>query len=110
LIDRSRWREELRARFRPSVIWPGPEVGDGWKDIVCDLVDALDAMGAPYGFVQLEEGRDGALVCLLCGAEDEPRWDEMHEHVSRACERSRVTCPRCGRTGCGCPTSRGPAG
>jgi 16S rRNA G527 N7-methylase RsmG len=102
MIDRSRWREELQARFSPSKTWPGPEVEDGWKDLLCDLADALDATGIRYSFVQLAN-RAGALCCLLGTAEDEPRMDELHDLVDRARERSRLTCPQCGKSGCACP-------
>ena len=34
VIDRSRWREALQARFSPSKTWPAPEVEDGWKDLL----------------------------------------------------------------------------
>ena len=102
MIDRSRWRDELQARFSPSKTWPGPEVGDGWKDLLCDLADALDATGIRYSFVQLAS-HAGALRCLLGTAEDEPRMDELHAIVERARERSRLTCPRCGKIGCACP-------
>jgi hypothetical protein len=95
MIDRSRWRDELAARFSPSKPWPAPKVGDGWKDLVCDLIDALDATGAPYSFVQFEE-KGGELRYLLGSAEDEPRLEAMHDLVGAACERARRTCPRCG--------------
>ena len=107
MIDRSRWREELQARFCPSGMWPGPEVEDGWKDLLCDLVDALDATGVRYGFVQLAN-HAGALRCMLASAEHEPRLEELHDLVDRARDRSRLTCPRCGRKGCkGCAVSSG---
>lgn len=107
MIERSCWRGELRARFSPSKVWPGPEVEDGWKDLICDLIDALDATGASYSFVQLENHR-GALRCLLGSAEYEPRLDDLHALVDRARERSRLTCPRCGKLGGGgCPSSCG---
>ncbi|HEV8096811.1 MAG TPA: YqcC family protein [Burkholderiales bacterium] len=103
MIERSRWREELQARFSPSKTWPGPEIEEGWKDVVCDLADALDATGIRYSFVQLAS-HAGALSCLLGTGEDEPRMEELHDLVDRARERSRLTCPRCGKTGCACPT------
>ena len=103
MIDRSRWRDELQARFSPSKTWPGPEVEDGWKDLLCDLADALDATGIRYSFVQLAS-HAGALRCLLGTAENEPRMDELHALVERAHERSRLTCPSCGKIGCACPT------
>jgi uncharacterized protein YqcC (DUF446 family)/16S rRNA G527 N7-methylase RsmG len=103
VIDRSRWREELQTRFSPSKTWPGPEVEDGWKDLLCDLADALDASEIRYSFVQLAS-HAGALRCLLGTAEDEPRMEELHDIVDRARERSRLTCPRCGKIGCACPT------
>ena len=106
MIDRHRWREELQARFSPSPTWRAPEVEDGWKDLLCDLVDALDATGARYSFVQLGS-HDGALRCLLGAAEDEPRWDELHDLVDRARDRSRATCPRCGKLECtDCPVGK----
>ncbi len=104
LIDRSRWREELQSRFSPSKTWPGPEVEDGWKDLLCDLADSLDATGIRYSFVQLAN-RAGALRCLLGTGEDEPRMEELHALVDRARERSRLTCPICGKSGCACPAT-----
>lgn len=104
MIDRSRWREELQARFSPSKTWPEPEVEDGWKDLLCDLADSLDATGIRYRFVQLAN-RAGELCCLLGTAEDEPRMEELHDLVGRACERSRLTCPRCGKSACTCPAT-----
>ena len=102
MIDRSRWREELQARFSPSKTWPGPDVEEGWKELLCDLADALDATGIRYSFVQLASYA-GALRCLLGTAEDEPRMDELHAVVERARERSRLTCARCGKMDCACP-------
>jgi uncharacterized protein YqcC (DUF446 family)/16S rRNA G527 N7-methylase RsmG len=104
VIDRNRWREALQARFSPSNTWPGPEVEDGWKDLLCDLADSLDATGIRYSFVQLANRR-GALDCLLGTAEDEPRMEELHALVDRARERSRLTCPQCGKSGCSCPAT-----
>lgn len=104
MIDRSRWREELQVRFSPSKTWPGPEVEDGWKDLLCELADALDATGIRYSFVQLTD-RAGELRCLLGTAEDEPRMEELHALVDRARERSRLTCPQCGKSGCACPAT-----
>jgi len=104
VIDRSRWREALQARFSPSKTWPGPEVEDGWKDLLCDLADALDATGIRYSFVQLTD-HAGELRCLLGTAEDEPRMEELHALVERARDRSRLTCPQCGKSGCACPAT-----
>ena len=104
MIDRTRWREELQARFSPSKTWPGPEVEDGWKDLLCDLADSLDATGIRYSFVQLAN-RAGELRCLLGTGEDEPRMEELHAVVDRARERSRLTCPICGKNGCSCPAT-----
>lgn len=54
MIDRSRWREELQARFSPRKTWPGPEVEDGWKDLLCDRAPIREAMLLPnsYGRAQ----------------------------------------------------------
>ncbi len=104
MIDRARWREDLQARFSPSKTWPGPEVEDGWKELLCDLADSLDATRIRYSFVQLAN-RAGELCCLLGTGEDEPRMDELHALVRRARERSRLTCPICGKSGCSCPAT-----
>ena len=104
MIDRTRWRDELQARFSPSKTWPGPEVEEGWRDLLCDLADALDATGIRYSFVQLAS-HAGILRCLLGTGEDEPRMEELHDLVGRAQERSRLTCPRCGKSGCACPAT-----
>src|SRR5215470_5911466 len=59
-IDRKRWKEELLERVDPH--WKkNPEkykfsvtVGEGWKKLVCDLVDKLDRI-QPFTVLQVKE-------------------------------------------------------
>jgi len=59
-VNRERWREELLECVDPE--WKkNPEnvkwaitVGEGWKKLVCDLVDKLDKI-QPYTILQVKE-------------------------------------------------------
>jgi len=51
---RDNWRESIKDRKQPNG-WCDVSVNDGWKTLVCDLVDAIDATGIEWWPVQIKE-------------------------------------------------------
>ena len=64
MIDRKSWRLEIKRRFSRTPVWPEPEIEEGWRELACVLVEALDASGASYTIDQLKQ-KWGSLVCRL---------------------------------------------
>jgi hypothetical protein len=56
-INREKWREEILPRLIPEMrnLSHGFSVADGWKTLVCDLIDHLDTYGVSYDILQIKE-------------------------------------------------------
>ena len=92
-IDRSRWKEELKARLTPARC--GLDIQAGWRDLVCGLVDHIDAIGVPYKIFEIKE-RYGGLHLHL---ETDVPSKEVEDLVSEAEDRSWHICEQCGGIG-----------
>jgi len=101
MINREQWREDLRKRLEPEQqARPGGgshwiSVGEGWKELICNLVDRLDALGLPYNVLQVKE-KFGTLRFYAHCEQESQEFDRM---VSRAERISRKICEDCGRKG-----------
>lgn len=98
MIDRACWREALTSRFSACPVWPEPEILDGWRDLVCDLVDALDATGVRYKIDQIKQ-KWGALRVYVDHQHDHPRLTEFRVLIREAEILSATVCEFCGKPG-----------
>lgn len=94
MIDRSRWREEIETRLVPEMREWGLEIWDGWKDLVCDLIDRIEAEGTPCVLFQVKE-KFGGLRFYMADHSSAP----IHTWISEAGERSFSICEKCGKQG-----------
>lgn len=86
MIDRTLWKEELLYRFNPDAA--EGDVPSYWKDIVCDMIDALDQTGVDYSFIVMTEKRDGLHVELEYNASVSKREvEEILKIIEYARER-----------------------
>jgi hypothetical protein len=107
-IDRSNWKKVVADRFYPNE--PAIYVGDGWKELVCNLVDALDETGVEYRFKSIMEtfgalcvyadvdehpSLEHVLLCKDFKTEKERFWDLIHDAEAR----SVIVCETCGNLG-----------
>lgn len=95
MIDRRRWRAEIAKRFRQAERFKDVGCMDGWKELICDLVDQLDATGVKYNVVQVKE-----------------KWGGLRFYVSHPGVRSplRVDLLVVGKSKAGLLSSRGAPG
>lgn len=100
MIDRSKWLQEVKLRFAPKgqCVWPEPTVDAGWRDLICDLVDALDATGVPYKIAQMKE-KFGALRTYVDADDAHPRSAELYRLIEESEEKSNTICELCGESG-----------
>ena len=100
MIDRARWREEVKSRFAEEgqCVWPEPTVDDGWRDMICALVDDLDATGVPYKIVQMKE-KWGALRTYVDLDDAHPGADSFYRLIDEAERKSVTICELCGAAG-----------
>jgi len=103
-IDRTKWREEILPRMIPEMrnLEHGFSVKDGWKMLVCDLVDHLDTHGIPYDILQIKEKFGG--LCFYYRAKDKGRShallpDAFNKAVEKAEADSLSICEDCGAPG-----------
>jgi hypothetical protein len=94
MIDRNNWREEIESRLIPEMREWGLTIWDGWRDLVCDLVDRIEAEGAKCILFQVKEKYAG-LRFYLADTPESPVADWIEE----AQKRSYSICERCGAPG-----------
>ena len=114
MIDRKNWKEEVLVRFSKKPVWRGVDCDEGWKSLICRLVDALDRTKVPYRIVQVKEKfgglrfylEEGPLRLDLLGPgrrvsmTGKPRKNaEIFKLISRAETRSFTICETCGKPG-----------
>jgi|SRR5579871_1780534 len=100
-IDRKRWKEELLERVDPE--WKkDPEsmkcavtVEEGWKKLVCDLVDKLDRI-QPFTVLQVKE-KFGTLRFYTHTEKDPSK--KFVSTLERAYAASARICEDCGGKG-----------
>jgi len=106
---RDNWREELEARLKPHGI-VGVAVGEGWKDLICDLVEKLDATGLEWKLHQVKEKfgtlrfyteieGGPSLQHVLTFADQKAKAEEFHKLIEAAEGKSHQTCEQCGKFG-----------
>jgi hypothetical protein len=100
VINRERWEKEIEERLDPE--WRKPinlpnaiSVGEGWKTIVCDLIDRLDQIGVPYKILQVKE-KFGTLRFYV---DKEGEAGGFSEAIEKAMKASAITCEDCGARG-----------
>lgn len=96
-IDRTKWREEILPRMASDMrnLIHGFSISDGWKTLVCDLVDHLDTYGIPYEIQQIKEKFGG--LRFYYDAKDAP--EEFQTAVAKAEADSLTICEDCGAPG-----------
>lgn len=96
-INREKWREEILPRLIPEMrnLDHGFTVTDGWRDLVCDLVDQLDLLQVPYEILQIKEKFGG--LRFYTQAKDAP--EEFRALVAKAEAASLSICEDCGAAG-----------
>jgi hypothetical protein len=97
-IDRSNWRIEVKKRFSVNPVWPEPEVEDGWRDLVCDLVDRLDQTLVPYAIVQIKQ-KFGSLRFYAEAPRRHGDSAAFHRMIHEAELKSDTVCELCGLAG-----------
>lgn len=97
MINRAKWREDLKPRL-PKTKWKQPEHDDGWKDLVCDLIDALDKTGVPYTIDQIKE-KWGTLCVYVNATKKHINSKDFFRLIKEAEERSGTICELCGNQG-----------
>jgi len=108
-IDRANWREALKKRFSPQNA--GFWCGDGWKEIICDLYDALEKIDVQYTIAQIKEKLGGLRYYVDVdkkyfnekdeskkGPLDEP-FKTFYQLIHDAEARSLTVCEQCGKPG-----------
>lgn len=96
-IDRTKWREEILPRMIPEMrnLTHGFTIQDGWKGLVCDLVDRLDTHGIPYDILQIKEKFGG--LRFYYKAKNAP--EAFQNAVMKAEADSLAICEDCGAPG-----------
>ena len=102
MIDRTVWRNDVGKFFE---VWRSGDsicIGDGWRDIVCDLVDALIERLEPgkWHLLQIKE-KFGTLrfYYQLDNAVGEETAQIVDKLVQVAEGKSSETCETCGKPG-----------
>lgn len=106
---RDNWREELKCRYLPG--WNVEvTVRDGWKDLICDLVEKLDATGLEWKIMQVKEKlgalcfyaeceREPSLIHVLTFTDYRAKVLEFIKLIEEAQEKSYGICDNCGKRG-----------
>lgn len=95
MINRDNWRDEIRARLIPEMREYGLEVWDGWKDLICDLVDHIEgSTGEKLILFQVKEKFGGLRFYI-----DSNSTGLVKEFVQSAEDRSWHICEKCGAPG-----------
>lgn len=96
-INREKWREEILPRMMLEMrnLDHGFSIADGWKTLVCDLVDHLDTYQVPYEILQIKEKFGG--LRFYYKAENAP--EGFDAAVAKAEEESLAICEDCGAPG-----------
>lgn len=95
MIDRENWRQAIGKRMSPRN--GGVHIGDGWKHLVCDLIDMIDEVYHLYNIIQIKE-KCGVLrfyVEELTGRAPET----VYKLIDQAEEASKKICELCGADG-----------
>lgn len=94
MIDRTKWREEVRSRLIPETRAWGLEAWDGWRDLICDLIDRIEGAGVRCQLFEVKE-KFGGLCFYMADDVDDPiaQWIEETEN------KSFSICEKCGNSG-----------
>lgn len=96
-INLEKWREEILPRLIPEMrnLEHGFSIQDGWRDLVCDLIDQLDSLQVPFEILQIKEKFGG--LRFYTYAKDAPK--EFRALVEKAEAASLSLCEDCGGVG-----------
>jgi len=97
-IDRKNWRIELKKRFSINPVWPEPDIEDGWRDLVCDLVDRLEQTLVPFSISQIKQ-KFGALRFYVEAPRNHAESKEFFRMIQEAEQKSESICELCGFAG-----------
>lgn len=109
MSNRDNWREELKSRYLP-LHDVEVTVRDGWKDLICDLVEKLDATGLNWKIKQVKEKfgalrfyteieKGPSLMFILSFTDYQAKLEEFNTLVEEAEDRSYHICETCGKAG-----------
>jgi len=91
MIDRTRWKEEIRSTLATAY---GLDIRDGWKDLVCDLVDRIEASGLRWQLSRVAEHFGGLSFRTVIDPDD-----VTQAIIDHAEDRSWYICEKCGAPG-----------
>lgn len=95
------WEKELEGKFQKG-FHASVECGDGWRDIILNLVCALDKTEITYKICQVKEKFGGLRFYVDFDPEQEvseARVNAFHKLISDAEDLSITTCEACGKPG-----------
>lgn len=92
------WRDALKPRFLPG--WMACiDCGDGWRDLILNLVNDLDRRGIKFGINQIKEKFGGLRFYYEAENQSEEKLELIHELVNAAEAVSYTICEQCGNGG-----------
>lgn len=98
-INRSDWLNELN-KLKPPSGFCGIGVPSGWKTLVCDLYDSLEALGVEYYICQIKEKFGGLRYYFEIKDEsDNHHYDRFNKVIALYETKSLQTCEFCGKEG-----------
>ena len=95
MIDRDNWRVEIAKRMPRRN--GGNFVGEGWKRLVCDLIDMIDEVYHLYEIVQIKE--KGGTLRFYIEELSSRAPDVVYNLIHQAEEASATICELCGEPG-----------
>lgn len=97
-INRARWKEQIFANASDDAVTGYVECDDGWKDLICDLYDALLATGIAFKVSQVKQ-KWGGLRFYVDMTDPDADTDRPQKLIEEAEERSFSICEACGAKG-----------
>lgn len=82
--------KEIKSRFGPWSVCSGPEIGDGWIDLVYDTYCKIQEIDPDFKIVQIKQKFKGLRFYLK--AEDDPRIQQI---IAEAENKSYSICEYC---------------
>ena len=83
--------------LKKSRVWPMPDIGEGWHDLIDELMCAMKKkgyIGEDFKVVQVKE-KFGGLRFYVDGLESM----EAHSHLMDLADKSFKICEKCGKVG-----------
>lgn len=110
MIDRNNWKADLNERLKRLRHEEFVRVEEGWKDLICDLVDKLDETGIDWTPVCIKEklgtlrfmvevSEHPTLESILTFKDYGTIKEAAFLMISEAETKSEKTCEMCGKPG-----------